>query len=202
MRNNNRQSDIIRSPNSIFAILAGIRQNQLFGQRPFSSCRFHGREFNSLSKHRNCNIRSPNSPALTNSPRYRLHQKGNPHSVPLTRQQTFRGIVMQIRIFALLAMAVLAGCAKRPDAIVPVNLPVETYANIECQQLQRDLLTERQTLATLSASQNSAANADAVGVFLVGVPVASLTDGDKEGLIAVSKGKIQAMENASLNRKC
>lgn len=109
---------------------------------------------------------------------------------------------MQMKIIVLAALTVLAGCAKRPDAIVPVNLPPEIYANVECQQLQRDLLTEKQTLATLSASQNSAANADAVGVFLVGVPVASLTDGDKEGLIAVSKGKIQAMESTILTKGC
>lgn len=37
-----------------------------------------------------------------------------------------------------------------------------------------------------------AATSDAVGVFFVGVPVGSLTGADKDGQIAVSKGKVQA----------
>lgn len=81
-------------------------------------------------------------------------------------------------------------------------MPSETYAGLECDQLNESLITERNTLATLSSAQNSAANADAIGVFLVGVPVASLTDGDKEGLIAVAKGKIQALETAKLRKGC
>ena len=35
---------------------------------------------------------------------------------------------------------------------------------------------------------------DAVGVFLIGVPVSSLTGGDVSGHIAASKGKILALE--------
>lgn len=100
------------------------------------------------------------------------------------------------------ALAILGGCAKRADAIAPTAFPADTYANLECQEINNALVTEQSTLATLSASQNSAANADAVGVFLVGVPVASLTDGDKEGLIAVSKGKIQALEATKLRKGC
>jgi hypothetical protein len=100
------------------------------------------------------------------------------------------------------ALAVLGGCAKRPDAIAPTAFPAETYANLKCQEINNNLIMEKGTLATLSASQNSAANADAVGVFLVGIPLASLTDGDKEGLIAVTKGKIQALEAAKVRKGC
>lgn len=109
---------------------------------------------------------------------------------------------MRSIVYPVLAIALLSGCAKRPDAIVPVAMPSETYAGFECDQLNKSLITERNTLATLSSAQNSAANADAIGVFLVGVPVASLTDGDKEGLIAVAKGKIQALESAKISKGC
>ncbi len=51
-------------------------------------------------------------------------------------------------------------------------------------------------------SQNHAANADAFGVFLVGVPAGSLTGGDKEGDIAVSKGKVEAMGMAMRGKGC
>ena len=101
-----------------------------------------------------------------------------------------------------LAAGLVASCAKRPDAIAPTAFPTETYANLECQQLNSTLASEQASLATLSAAQNSAANADAVGVFLVGVPVASLTDGDKEGMIAVAKGKIQALEATKIRKGC
>jgi hypothetical protein len=56
------------------------------------------------------------------------------------------------------------------------------------------LIAEQQTLASLSAAQQSAVTGDAVGVFLIGVPMSSLSGGDKEGAIAASKGKILALE--------
>jgi hypothetical protein len=39
---------------------------------------------------------------------------------------------------------------------------------------------------------------DAIGVFLIGVPVSSLSGGDKEGLIAAAKGKELALQNRLL----
>lgn len=112
--------------------------------------------------------------------------------------RTMKKILLTLSVTALIA----AGCAKRPDAIAPTAMPTETYAGLECKEINDTLITERNKLATLSAAQNSAANADAVGVFLVGIPLASLTDGDKEGLIAVAKGKIQALESAKLRKGC
>lgn len=61
---------------------------------------------------------------------------------------------------------------------------------------------EQQNLTTLSSAQNDAATGDAFSVFLIGVPLANVADGDKEGLIAVSKGKVQALERAKLSKKC
>ena len=56
------------------------------------------------------------------------------------------------------------------------------------------LADERNTLSTLSVQQNNAVAGDAVGVFLIGVPVSSLSGGDKAGEIAATKGKIIALE--------
>ena len=39
-----------------------------------------------------------------------------------------------------------------------------------------------------------AVTGDAVGVFLVGVPISSVTGGNKEGQIAASKGKVDALQ--------
>tara|TARA_Y100000815_G_C13183461_1_gene440200 strand:- start:348 stop:692 length:345 start_codon:yes stop_codon:yes gene_type:complete len=110
---------------------------------------------------------------------------------------------MQTKIImtAVLAAA-LAGCAKQPDAIVPVSIPMDAYTGMSCEKLATELVTEETNLAALSKTQSQAATGDAVGVFLVGVPLASATGGDKEGMIAVSKGKVEAMKAARLKNGC
>lgn len=107
------------------------------------------------------------------------------------------------RVFIVLALAgAVSGCAKRPGAIAASAVPVETYLALDCQAIERDLSAERQALASMSAQQTSAANADAIGVFMIGIPVASLTDGDNAAAIALSKGKIQSLEAARVRNKC
>ena len=76
------------------------------------------------------------------------------------------------------------------------------YTNLTCEMIAAELVTEQTSLAALSKAQGEAATADAVGVFLVGVPVGSVTGGDKEGLIAVSKGKIEALQGAARSKGC
>lgn len=105
-------------------------------------------------------------------------------------------------MIVLSALALLNACAKRPDAIIPVSIPVASYANMSCQNLALELVDEQEKLGALSKTQNKAATTDAVGVFFVGIPAGSLTGGDKEGQIAVSKGKVQAIEGAMRQRGC
>lgn len=99
-------------------------------------------------------------------------------------------------------LAAVVGCAKRPDAIVPVDIPMAAYGNIDCAGLAHEMIKEQQVLAALSKKQNDAATGDAVGVFLIGVPASSLTGGDKEGQIAVSKGKVQAIQSSMMAKRC
>lgn len=96
-------------------------------------------------------------------------------------------------ILLCLALAISA-CAKRPDAIAPVSMG-DAFNNLSCSQARTMLGTEREALATYSAAQTTAANNDALGVFLIGVPMGSVTGGDNEGNIATSKGKVLALEN-------
>ncbi|KQS89825.1 hypothetical protein [Rhizobium sp. Leaf386] len=109
---------------------------------------------------------------------------------------------MKFRILTLAIALAAAGCAKRPDAIVPVDIPMAAYGNMDCAQLAQEYLNEQNNLAALSKQQNQAATGDAVGVFLVGVPASSLTGGDKEGQIAVSKGKVNAVESSLKAKGC
>ncbi|WP_417426261.1 hypothetical protein [Hoeflea sp.] len=103
---------------------------------------------------------------------------------------------------AILIVVAVSSCAKRPDAIAPTAFPAETYANMECSVIDSNLAAERATLTTLSRAQNDAATGDAFSVFVIGVPLASVAGGDKEGLIAVSKGKVQALESAKIRKGC
>ncbi|WP_342070961.1 hypothetical protein [Yoonia algicola] len=101
---------------------------------------------------------------------------------------------MKKTILMILITLAVTACAKRPDAIAPVAMG-DAFSSLSCNQARTMLNTERSTLATLSAAQTTAANNDAFGVFLIGVPMGSVTGGDNEGNIAASKGKILALEN-------
>lgn len=110
---------------------------------------------------------------------------------------------MKTQIVLTLALGlVVTACAKRPDAIVPVDIPMAAYTNLNCQGLAHELIKERANLASLSKQQNSAATGDAFGVFLIGVPASSTFGGDKEGQVAVSKGKVNAIESAAKSKGC
>ncbi len=109
---------------------------------------------------------------------------------------------MKLRYAVLTAALAASSCAKRPDAIVPVDIPMAAYSNESCQGLAQELLKERAALASLSKQQNDAATGDAMGVFLIGVPMSSTFGGDKEGQVAVSKGKVTAIESSLKAKGC
>lgn len=97
-------------------------------------------------------------------------------------------------ILTLLILPLLAACAKGPDAIVPVAMG-PAFQSTSCGQARAMLDAERSQLAALSETQRGAQMGDAFGVFLLGVPMSSLSGGDKEGAIAASKGKVLALES-------
>lgn len=73
---------------------------------------------------------------------------------------------------AVTALGILAGCATPPGRIKPAAYAGNCPANAE------------QRLAELSSVQQSAATNDALGVFLIGLPVGSMGGGDHEAEIA------------------
>lgn len=101
---------------------------------------------------------------------------------------------MYLKIFAASAciLSVMA-CTPRADSIPPVSM-TGAFDSMSCNQAIMALNEERATLANLEQRQNSAATADAVGVFLVLVPVSKLTGGDLAGEVGTSKGKVLALE--------
>lgn len=110
------------------------------------------------------------------------------------------GLVLPV-LAGMLAGALVA-CAKNPDAIAPISMPVNAYAGLSCEQLVTENRRSSAALAAVSQQQKQAATGDAVGVFLIGVPVSSLSGGDKEGLVAQHKGEIVAIEGAMRAQGC
>ncbi len=100
-----------------------------------------------------------------------------------------------IRPLILTAAALsLAACAQSPDAIAPVAMPAEMFAATSCATARAEQAATTTRLAALSDQQRSAVTGDALGVFLIGVPLSSLTGADKEGLIATEKGRLLALD--------
>ena len=102
---------------------------------------------------------------------------------------------------ALVPALMLASCANRPDSIHAEYVSHDRYTGLSCPDLATRLFEKHVQLQNASQQQNNAANADAVGVFLVLVPVSKLT-GDHEAEVAHFKGEIEAIETAQVKNKC
>ncbi|MDT8855055.1 hypothetical protein RNZ50_08500 [Paracoccaceae bacterium Fryx2] len=99
----------------------------------------------------------------------------------------------KLAILALIAGSIATGCSPRADAVSAVSM-TGAYDHLTCSQARNDLASQRVNLASLEKKQNGAATGDAIGVFLVLIPVSKLTGGDVAGELAASKGKVIALE--------
>ena len=96
-------------------------------------------------------------------------------------------------LITILAALALSACAQSPDAIAPVAMG-NAYAASSCSEARTELAAKQSELTALSIQQNNAVTGDAIGVFLLAIPMSSVTGGDKEGLIATTKGQILALQ--------
>lgn len=100
---------------------------------------------------------------------------------------------MKKLVLSCALLAALSACAQAPGAIQPTSMG-NAFAEMSCQDAATMLNAENANLVALTEQQNNARAGDAIGVFLVLIPVGSLTGGDVAGDIAATKGKIQALE--------
>ena len=98
-------------------------------------------------------------------------------------------------------LLLVSACASRPEAISASYVSHEKYMDNDCTQLATKMTDARAELAKVSAMQDSKANGDAVGVFLVLIPVSKLT-GDHAGDVARWKGEVEAIDTAQIKMKC
>ncbi len=106
-------------------------------------------------------------------------------------------------LYLAVAMAVtLSACAKAPDQIAAVQIEDSTYASASCKSLVKNEIRQTQLLHALSADQKKAKNGDAWGVFLLGLPISSMSGADKETEIAVTKGRLDAIRRQQASKGC
>lgn len=112
-------------------------------------------------------------------------------------------------MIALRALGVLvisgtlvSACATRPENIAAVPMDTASYEKMSCRQLSTEEAKITSELNALSADQNKAADSDALGVFLLGVPWSSMSGNDKETLIAVAKGRLDAINTVEASKGC
>ena len=101
-----------------------------------------------------------------------------------------------------ICVALLSACATRPENIAAVPMDTASYERMSCRQLSAEETKITSELNALSADQNRAADSDALGVFLLGVPWSSMSGNDKEALIAVAKGRIDAINAVEASKGC
>lgn len=109
---------------------------------------------------------------------------------------------MTIKWIAPLLVIAATACAQKPENIAAIEVSGDPYRGYSCSKLKSEHLKITQELEVASADQKKAANGDAWGVFLIGLPVSSMSGQDKEAAIAVAKGRIQLLERKMLNKRC
>lgn len=105
-------------------------------------------------------------------------------------------------VLSLFAVAAIAACAQRPEQIAAVEVSQNEYRGYSCSQLTEAEVRYNQALTNLSADQNRAATGDAWGVFLLGLPISSMSGADNETKIAVTKGHLQSIEREKTRKNC
>ena len=88
----------------------------------------------------------------------------------------------------------LSACAPGPGAVAPAPTPANAYAGLTCNEARAENVRLTAEVETLSDKQKSAAVGDAIGVFLVLVPVSTLTGGNVQGDLATAKGQKLAID--------
>ena len=109
---------------------------------------------------------------------------------------------MKLQAISVIALLCLSACAKPPSSIAPAYVSDAGYKTMSCDQLAAELTRVNAQLPSLEQQQKNAATGDAVGVFLVGIPVSSLGGGDVEGQIARLRGERQTVQSTMIAKSC
>ena len=105
-------------------------------------------------------------------------------------------------VLPIVACIALASCANAPESIKAQNISAQPYAGFSCGALANQYAQASNAYEAAAADQRKAQQGDALGVFLIGVPVSSMAGNDKEADISYRKGEMQALKEASRQKGC
>lgn len=103
---------------------------------------------------------------------------------------------------AFIAVAALSSCAALPEDIAPLYTSEVPYLQYTCEQLETELFNLNSGISVASQQQSRTRNADALGIYLVGLPVGSMSGRGAEVSVATLKGHYQAAERAIAKKGC
>ena len=104
-------------------------------------------------------------------------------------------------LVSLSLVALVVGCASRPESISASYVSHEKYSGRDCSQLSVEFTNAKSELQKFSSLQDSKANTDAVTVLFVLIPASKLS-GDHAGDVAKWKGEVEAVETALVKAGC
>ncbi len=99
------------------------------------------------------------------------------------------------------AFGAVVGCAPRPDQIAAAPVPPQLFAGLSCPQLVNTQSALNRKMARLDSEQTQSAVDDSVGVLFTLRPLASLSAGNLQDQVALTKGELGVV-NARLARDC
>lgn len=110
-------------------------------------------------------------------------------------------------IAGVLTASVLAGCATNPDNITASYVSPSQYASYSCPQLREEAQRISSRAMQASGAQSSKATGDAVAMtvgLVIFWPALFFMKGDGTTAAEVArlKGEMEAIEQASIKRKC
>jgi len=102
---------------------------------------------------------------------------------------------------ALACILAAAACSSPPSKIAATAVASSEYADLSCSGMVRELGVVSGKLEEAERQQRNKVATDAATVFLVLVPVSSMT-GDYEADVARYKGEKIALERAMSKKSC
>jgi hypothetical protein len=96
----------------------------------------------------------------------------------------------------------VSACAKQPEAVAPAQIDQRPMMQFPCSNLRQKEQQGEVTVESLSAKQKTAADNCALGVFLLGLPLPSMSGNDPEMRLSIAKGQLNAVRFTKAEEGC